>query len=274
MTIDAWLKQSTNELADNLFESPLLDTEIILAHTVGHPRTWLHAHGNEKLEPRHVEIANSRLDLRLDRVPIAYIIGHKEFYGRQFAVDPSVLIPRPESEQLIDMLAQLLPELHNSTAASAKRLVDIGTGSGCLGITAKLEFSTLTVDLVDTSRSALKVAKKNALSLEANVNTLLSDLLTDYPFNPDVVVANLPYVDPSWEQSPELAHEPSEALFADKNGLSLIERCIDQASHRLQPGSIVLLEADTRQLDDIATLASEDFTEVARNTFSVALKKR
>src|SRR5690606_464298 len=104
MTIDAWLKQTTNELADAMFESPRLDAEIILAHTLGSSRTWLHAHGDEPLEGRQVEIANSRLDLRLDRVPIAYIIGHKEFYGRPFSVTPQVLIPRPESEQLIDHL--------------------------------------------------------------------------------------------------------------------------------------------------------------------------
>ncbi len=273
MTIDAWLRQSTNELADNLFESPLLDAEIILAHTINHPRTWLHAHGDEQLEPRQIEIANSRLDLRLDRVPVAYIIGHKEFYGRRFNVDPNVLIPRPESEQLIETLKQLLPRLVSAGDIATKRLVDVGTGSGCLGITAKLEFPYLTVDLTDTSKSALKVAKKNALEHDVTVNALLSDLLTDYPYNPDMIVANLPYVDPAWQQSPELAHEPSEALFASRNGLALIEKCIDQASHRLPTGGLLLLEADTRQLDAIANLAEETFSELARDTFSIAFSK-
>ena len=270
MTIDAWLKQTANELADDMFESPLLDAEIILAHTVGHPRTWLHAHGDQTLGSRQIEIANTRLDLRLDRVPIAYIIGHKEFYGRQFTVTPNVLIPRPESEQLISTLKLLLPDIKT---IGQTRLVDIGTGSGCLGITAKLELPELAVDLIDTSRSALNIAERNAQQLGASVSVLLSDLLTDYPYSPDIILANLPYVDTSWQQSPELAHEPELALFADKNGLAIIERCINQASHRLLSGGLLLLEADTRQLGAIAELASSDFSEVSRDSFSIALIK-
>lgn len=272
-TIDSWLKNAANELADDLFPTARLDAEIILAHTIRKNRTYLHAHGDEELTPRSEDIANARLELRLDHVPVAYIIGHKEFYGRRFAVTPSVLVPRPESEEIISMLKSLLPSTTAFSGIASKRLVDIGTGSGCLGITAKLEFPELDVALVDTSRHALTVAEKNARELGAEVETFVSDLLNEYPYSPDIILANLPYVDRSWEVSKELAHEPKEALYADDDGLAIVKRCISQATHRAKPGAYLLLEADSRQLDAIAAFAtSHDFKETTRGGFSICLK--
>ena len=273
MTITMWLKQASDELADNMFESPRLDAEIILAHTIGHPRTYLHAHGDEDIDARHEEIANARIELRKDHVPIAYIIGHKEFYGRRFRVTPTVLVPRPESEQLITLLKELFPPAMVLPGVAPKRLVDIGTGCGCLGITAKLELPQLDVALIDTSKHALNVATRNATAYEAEVETYVSDLLQAYPYSPDIIMANLPYVDTSWEQSAELAHEPTEALFATDGGLRLIKRCLDQARRRMKPGGTMLLEADPRQLDAIASYARRaGFHEVARDEFVIAFR--
>ncbi len=273
MTITEWLRDATNELADAMLPSPRLDAEIILAHTLRKPRTHLHAHSDEDLSPRNEDIANARIDLRLDRVPVAYIIGHKEFYSRRFQVNPNVLIPRPESEQLIGMLKQLLPATAALPGLTPKRLVDIGTGSGCLGITIKLEFPELDVSLTDTSRHALTVAKKNVSLLDADIETFVSDLLSDYPYSPDIVVANLPYVDKSWDYlSPELRNEPDEALYADDGGLAIIKRCIEQVASRSKPGCLLLLEADTRQLDDIVSYAHKyKFKEQLRDEYAVAL---
>lgn len=274
MTIAEWLKDITNELADAMLPSPRLDAEIILAHTLRKPRTYLQAHNDDNISPRTVDIANARVDLRLDRVPIAYIIGHKEFYGRQFNVSPSVLIPRPESEQLIEMLKQLLPATATLPGAPARHVVDIGTGSGCLGITAKLEFPELSVSLTDISRHALLVAEKNAKSLDAEVELFRSDLLSTYPYSPSIVLANLPYVNRSWDfLSPELASEPSQALYAEDGGLAIIKRCIEQAAARSEPGMLLLLEADTSQLDDIVSYARNyHFKERLRDEFAVALE--
>jgi release factor glutamine methyltransferase len=276
MTISEWLKDATNELADDMLPSPRLDAEIILAHTLKQPRTYLHAHTDDELSLRDEDIANARIELRKDRVPVAYIIGHKEFYGRRFMVSPSVLIPRPESEQLITMLKQLLLDSPALPGGVALRLVDIGTGSGCLGITAKLEFPKLAVDLVDSSRHALQIAEKNAKALDSDVETFVSDLLQSYPYSPDIIVANLPYVDPAWDhQSPELAKEPAEALYADDEGLSIIKQCIEQAQSRTKDNALLLLEADPRQLAAIATHAlSHGFTEIARDEFAIALRKQ
>jgi release factor glutamine methyltransferase len=250
-----------------------LDAEVILAHTIRHPRTYLHAHPTEVLDDRAEEIANARLELRKDHVPVAYIIGHKEFYGRRFNVSPAVLIPRPESEALIDLLAEILPATRALAGIEPRRLVDIGTGSGCLGITAKLEFPELDVALLDSSRHALAVAERNARLLEAEVTTFVSDLLAAYPYSPDIVLANLPYVDPDWETSPELAHEPSEALYAEDRGLALIKRCIDQAGGRMKAGSSLLLEADPRQLDELAAYAKRrGLQEEGRKPFALWLR--
>lgn len=274
MKISQWLKHATDELADDMLPSPRLDAEIILSHTVRHPRTYLHAHGDEDLSMRTQDIANARLELRKDRVPVAYIIGHKEFYGRRFVVSPAVLIPRPESEELLSALKQILPNTTALPGVAKKRLVDIGTGSGCLGVTAKLEFPELEVALVDNSRHALAVAEKNARLLEADVELFVSDLMLDYPYSPDIIVANLPYVDKVWDQSPELASEPPEALYADDGGLAIIKRCIEQAAGRSKPAAYLLLEADPRQLDDITRFGQKHgFTERIRGEFIVVLQR-
>ena len=257
MTIQSWLETSAKLLRSASIPSPELDTEIILAHTISHPRTWLHAHSDEALDPRHEEIASARIDLRLDYVPIAYIIGHREFYGRKFSVSPAVLIPRPESEMMITLLNECLADTVALAIGDLKRLVDIGTGSGCLGITTKLEHPELSVTLLDTSVAALRVAEKNAKAHAADLSVMKSDLLQSYPYTPDIVLANLPYVDPAWKVSAEISHEPKEALFAAKDGLHLIQKCFTQLQIRMTTGGIAIFEADPRQWESIHILAKQ-----------------
>lgn len=246
MTIQEWVRNATKELVGAGIGTAKLDAELILSHTLRNSRTWIHMYHDEELSDRFREIADARLSLRLDRVPLAYIIGHKEFYGRRFDVSPATLVPRPESEAIIDLLKQLIPET-KSLLGSTKRLVDIGTGSGCLGITAKLEFPELEVTLTDISRHALNVAEKNAKRLNAAVTVIKSDLLESYYLQPDIIVANLPYVDVNWEHSPEIEHEPAEALYADDGGLQLIKRLVNQASNTLPRAGWLILEADPAQ---------------------------
>ncbi len=263
--IKHWLKGTAEEFAGAGIPTALLDAEIILAHTMRRSRTWLHAHDDDELDPRIEDIANARALLRLDRTPIAYIIGHKEFYGRRFGVTPSVLIPRPESEAMITLLKQHLP-------SGATSLIDVGTGSGCLGITAKLELPQLVVVLADISRHALKVAETNAEALGAPVSIIKSDLLTAAPGPYDAVIANLPYVDESWERSPETSHEPKLALFADDGGLKLIYRLIEQLPGILTPGGIALLEADPEQHPAIiANAKATGLVHIATDGYALAL---
>lgn len=248
-----WIRDASEELANAGIATARLDAEIILAHTIHRSRTWIHAHGDELLDARRIEIANARLALRLDRVPVAYIIGHKEFYGRVFKVTPSTLIPRPESESVIELLKRHLPQ-HAAT------LIDIGTGSGCLGITAKLELPQLSVTLSDVSHYALKVAASNAETLGAEVATVRSNLFAEFHLPNavfDCIVANLPYVDITWERSPETDHEPREALFADDGGFALIGRLLTQAHSYLSAGGLIVLEADPEQHQRIIESAQD-----------------
>lgn len=246
-TISSWIDTASRQLTAAGIPSARLDAELLLSHTLRKPRTWLHGHHDDPLSARHAEIASARLDLRLDRVPVAYIIGHKEFYGRQFKVTTATLIPRPESEDLIALINEAVPKNHSLIKERPLRLVDVGTGSGILGITAKLEHPELDVTLLDISRHALKVAEDNATQLAAPVALRQSDLLGGYPFTADVIVANLPYVNPEWERSPETDHEPATALFAKNNGLALIFDLLPQTKQKLARGGKLILEADPEQ---------------------------
>lgn len=250
-TVEAWLEQAATQLAKAEIPTARLDAELLLAHTLRKPRTWLHAHSDDSLESRQEEIANARLDLRLDRVPVAYIIGHKEFYGRRFKVTTATLIPRPESERLIELLNETLPSTANVLGKQNLRLIDVGTGSGNLGITAKLEHPELDVTLSDTSRHALTIAGENAEDLHANVSLLKSDLLAAYPFSADIIIANLPYVDTRWIRSPETNHEPASALFANNGGLALIFNLLPQTKEKLTLSGKLLIEADPTQHNQI-----------------------
>ena len=251
LSVKDWLDDATRQLVFANISSARLDSELILAHTLRENRTHLHAHNDDILSPRDIEIANARLDLRLDHVPVAYIIGHKEFYGRRFRVTTATLIPRPESEALLELLDQALPKNAALITETPLRLVDVGTGSGILGINAKLEHPELDVTLVDISRHALKVAEQNAKLLQADVSTLRSNLLANYVFIADTIIANLPYVDPEWERSKETQHEPQEALFADDGGKALIFELLAQTKSKLATGGTIILEADPEQHDAI-----------------------
>ena len=242
MIISEWLKIATKSLKTANIPSARLDAELILANTLRKNRTYLHAHLDEELEPRRFDIANARLDLRLDRVPIAYILGYKEFYGRRFTVSPSVLIPRPESEDLISLFLEL-----TASEIAEKVLIDVGTGSGCLGITAKLERSNLSVILSDISKPALNIAEKNANALNADVHIQQQSLLNGQLKPVDYIFANLPYVDKNWDVSPELQYEPEIALFAEDEGLKLILQLISQVPRCLTSEGLLFIEADPQQ---------------------------
>ena len=242
MTISEWLKIAAKSLKIANIPSARLDAELILANTLRKNRTYLHAHLDEELDPRRFDIANARLDLRLDRVPIAYILGYKEFYGRKFTVSPSVLVPRPESEDLISLFLEL-----TASEIAEKVLIDVGTGSGCLGITAKLERSNLSVILSDISKPALNIAEKNANALNADVHIQQQSLLNGQLKPVDYIFANLPYVDKNWDVSPELQYEPKIALFAEDEGLKLILQLISQAPRCLTPEGLLFIEADPQQ---------------------------
>ena len=270
MNISTWLKHAAEHLKNAGITSTQLDAELLLANTLRKNRTYLHAHLDEEVDPRRVDIAEARLSLRLDRVPLAYILGKKEFYGREFDVSPSVLVPRPESEEMINMLLKLAPQDNQP-----RTLIDVGTGSGCLGITAALELpDNWHVVLSDISSKALSVAEKNAKKLGAKVFTQKQSLLLGQFEKLDCILANLPYVDKDWKNtSPELRHEPPEALYAGEGGLKLIRELIQQAPKHMTNQGLLFIEADEEQHQTIVAFGNQNgFLHLETSGLIVALR--
>ncbi|MBO7718325.1 peptide chain release factor N(5)-glutamine methyltransferase [Candidatus Saccharibacteria bacterium] len=188
-----------------------------------------------------------------------------DFYGRDFLVTPDVLIPRPETEMIVDAVLNLVgkPYLPGVKPGEAKlpqnlSILDVGTGSGCIAITLKLELPEAHVSASDFSEKALAVARKNAARLGAKVDFIRSDLMNDVSHDFDVVVANLPYVDEKWDwiDKEALAKEPEEALYADDGGLALIKRLISQvAGHSIK---CLILESDPSQHDLVKEYAERE----------------
>lgn len=267
-TISFWLKNAAKSLKNAGIPSARLDAELILANTLRKNRTYLHAYLDEEIDPRRVDIANARLDLRLDRVPMAYILGYKEFYGRKFTVSPTVLVPRPESEDMISLFL-------DATAGEIEQkvLIDVGTGSGCLGITAALERTNISVILSDISKDALRIAEKNADEHRARVKIQQQSLLNGQLEPVDYIFANLPYVDKDWEVSPELQYEPKIALFTEDGGLKLILELIRQAPRCLAPNGQLFIEADPIQHERIIQAAAkQNFKLVTIQRYIIVLR--
>ena len=188
----------------------------------------------------------------------------QDFYGKYFIVTPDVLIPRPETEMMIDTVLNLVgkPFLPGVKPSEPKlpediTILDVGTGSGCIAITLKLLLPQTRIVATDISDKALKVAKKNASELGAEVEFLQSDLLESIDIKPDLIVANLPYVDENWEwlDKKALSKEPALALYANDGGLELIFKLIDQTVKR---GVYhLILEADPYQHERIIKYAKK-----------------
>ena len=257
MTISAWINETVDTFNTANIPTPRLDAEVLLAHYLKKSRTWLHTHADDQLSQHQIKQLTNLVDKRSQsRLPLAYITGEKEFYGRSFIVTPDVLIPRPETEEVIEQIKQLSSYKHNW------KILDVGTGSGAIGLTLKLELPTTDVTLSDLSQSALEVARQNAKQLLAQVNITDSDLLSVWQddsssgtFN--IIAANLPYVDRLWETSPETDSEPALALYANDHGLELIKKLISQSPSVLDDPAYLVLEADPVQHSEIISYASK-----------------
>lgn len=221
-------------------------------------------HGNYR--DSMLQYANLAVEERVKGVPLAYILGWKEFYGRDFLVTPEVLIPRVETESIVNLAKQLdLPD--------QAHILEVGTGSGCLAITLSFELSGSEVIATDISDSALMIAEQNKIFHGANVNFYHSNLLQEFDFSFgiqddyfDVVVANLPYVNPEWDwlDKEALSYEPKTALYAKaKNGLSFYERLLKEIARKMIVNYLIL-EADPCQ--------HQELIELARNYHFVYLK--
>ena len=273
-TVGSWLKKSVEKLRTAEIESAKLDSELILARVLKVERTKLHANPQKKLSKTVVFHANNFLNKRVRRIPLAYIFREKDFFGRTFFVNENVLVPRPETETLI--------EITKKYAKNSDKILDIGTGSGIIPITLKAELGDeIEVFASDISVQALAIANLNAQKiLSQNIELFESNLLEQIPTEIlskiTIITANLPYVNRDWvdfEKNNELHHEPQIALYAQKNGLELIFKLIYQAQD-LPKLEKIILEADPSQFKEIEKYANScGFSKIISENYTITFKK-
>ena len=272
--VKSWLQSASQKLKNAEIASADLDAELILARVLDTERTTLHAYPNRRLTRQQVFHANNWLNKRLNRVPLAYIFHEKEFFGRKFYINESVLVPRPETETLIEVTKEL--------AQNDDKILDIGTGSGIIPATLKLELpKTVEIFASDISLHALAVANLNIKRLTSKeIQLFESNLLDKIPSEIlsqiTILTANLPYVDRNWvnfEAQNELHHEPQIALYAEKNGLELIFSLLEQAQF-LPNLRTIILEADPQQFEQIEQKAAQlGFQKIKSKDYIIAFSK-
>ena len=237
--------------------SPALDARLLLAHGLGRDHAYLVAHDDEPLTTVQAVTYGQLLARAVADEPIPYLIGHAPFYGQEFAVSPAVLIPRPETEQLVETA------IGWARGRGALRVADVGTGSGCIAVTLARHLPAADVVAVDVSAAALAVARANASRLApGRVALMRGDLLAAFGPGLDLIAANLPYVGrQEWTALPDgvKSYEPALALDGGTDGLDAIRALLPQAAERLRPGGLVLLEIGWRQGEAAAALARAAF---------------
>ena len=237
MTVRDTLTQAIGYLEDQQVSSARLNAEVLMAHCLSVDRTYLYTHDDRELLAEEQLAFDVLLAKRLAGVPLQYIIGCQEFYGRSFIVNPAVLIPRPETEFIIESVLEV--------STGEPLIIDVGTGSGCIAITLALEIPKSRVFATDISMEALRVAKQNAAQLGAPVHFAQTDLLDGIGGGFDFIVSNPPYV--SYQETSRLQrevreHEPHVALFAPDDGLAMYRRLVPASEWLLKPGGYLIME--------------------------------
>jgi release factor glutamine methyltransferase len=241
MRLQEALRSAIDRLTAAHVGSPRLNAEILLMFTLGTDRAHLYAHSERELTADETARYDDALSQRAQGIPSQYITGHQEFWGMDLIVTPAVLIPRPETEHLIEALLPLAKELPHP------KIVDVGTGSGCIALALAKELPSAEIHASDISPEALEIAKANAArhGLESRVNFHQTDLLEGLPAGLDFVASNPPYVGESEEDQVQLEvrkFEPRSAVFAGANGTEVIARLITQALAKLKTDGSLIIE--------------------------------
>jgi len=249
MRLDAALADATDRLS-NTSESPRLDAEILLCRTIDMPRSYLFAHPEDELDELAQERFASLLDRRVGGEPMAYIMGMKEFWSHELFVSPATLVPRPETELLVDLALREIPR------KAEWEILDLGTGSGAIAIAIAGDRQMCQVTAVDISEDALAVARENVRALSLGNVELVHGNWTEpvqgQAFN--VIVSNPPYVRKDDEALLKLQHEPQSALAAGEDGLDAIRVLAAKSAALLEDEGLLLIEHGADQASDVAAL--------------------
>jgi release factor glutamine methyltransferase len=254
-TVGTLLKRASQILRERGSKSPRLDAELLLTYCLGFKsRVELYTNFERPLTEEEVEAYRQLIIRRAKGEPVAYITGKKEFFGFEFKVERGVLIPRPETELLVEVAYQELK------GKEGLKVVDVGTGSGCVAVTlCKLTGGKHEITAVDISEKALRVARENAERLGCKVRFLKSDLLKGIKEEVELVVSNPPYV-PVGDKRLEkevLKYEPAVALFGGNSGLEVIERLVAESWEKLKPSGVLIFEFGEGQESRVVELLEE-----------------
>jgi len=267
-TVGRALTAAQQRLKEAGCETARLDAEVLLAHTLGVSRTWLYAHPERKLLPEEIATFESLVVRRAQHEPVAYLVGRKSFYGLDFIVDRRVLIPRPETEVLVEQAIEALSwfDARNGDANVERRLrvADVGTGCGAIAVTLAVQCPKVHVYAIDISQDALDVAAQNVwrYGVSEQVTLLQGDLLAPLSEPVELIIANLPYVpETDWTTlAPDIRqYEPRLALDGGPDGLTVIDRLLAQAPSWLLPQGVILLEIGHDQGEAVRRMALHHF---------------
>lgn len=251
MTIDKWLKNAVRRFKKHDIPTARLDALVLLEDTLNTDRAQLLAHPETTLTNEQQKHLATLISRRSTHEPLAYIRGKTEFYGRDFILTPAVLEPRPESETMIDLLKKLPPE-------ARKAVIDVGTGSGALAITAALELGTVQIIATDIDTACLVVARQNCQKHKVTIDLKQADLIEDItlPIG-TTILANLPYVPDSYHINEAAAMEPRLAIFGGEDGLDLYHRLFNQLASQTNKPAYVLTESLPFQHQALAKIAKQ-----------------
>jgi len=257
MQLKEALTQAIQQLEEAAVGSPRLNSEMLLMFVLGVGRAYLYGHPERELTAQEENSYFETIAERARGVPAQYIIGHQEFWGLDFLVTPAVLIPRPETEHIVEAALELAQGIERP------RIVDVGTGSGCIALALAHELKRAAIDAVDISGDALEIAKANAsrLQLAARVNFREGNLLEGFETPEfDLVVSNPPYVgecEADKVQAEVRKFEPHVAVFGGPLGTEIVTRLLEQAHRALKPGGHVLVEIGFSQSEKVRQMAGK-----------------
>jgi len=243
-TIQSALRNAIQQLTRAQCAAPRLDAEVLLAHTLRCDRSRLYAHPHAPLPADAARAFASVIRRRAAHEPVAHILGEREFFGLPFFVSPAVLIPRPETELLVEHALARVPP--------SARIVDVGTGSGCIAVSLAVHLPSARIFATDISAAALAVTRRNIArhNVSARVSPVQADLLTGLRGKFDAIVSNPPYIAPTERPAlpPDVREfEPAPALFSENDGLAHLTRLLETAPKMLLPGGLLLLEFGASQ---------------------------
>jgi release factor glutamine methyltransferase len=241
VTVLEVLKLASDHFTKRTPGSPRLDAEVLLAHSLGLRRLDLYLRFDRPLTEAELTTYRDLVARRAKGEPVAYLVGHKEFMGLDFAVTPAVLIPNPDTEVLVQRAVEIARE-----AGRPLRVADVGTGSGCIAIAVAHYAPDVEIMASDLSQDALDVAARNvaAHGLAGRVQLVCGDLMAPFVGSFDLVCANLPYVGAGASLPAEVVAQPARALFAEAHGSALVTRLLAEAPAHLNPGGRALAELD------------------------------